>query len=270
MNVVVPLDRERQRDLVQDVGDLAATCWPSISAGTTGSVPQASSVDAVARAATRWAPVIGSNESWSMIERRTRRPLLGLVIGLEPSQFMRADDRLRQRDAVEVRVGRDREVDVDRRARPGCPRAWRRPSRARAPGDSSARSERLVTVPLIRPSTSRSAAVDVGARGAAPRRGSCAASRTRPRGRGRATGRPGARRGRRRCRRRTCRRSSASPAGRRPSTRSWKVARDGAEDAEVGLGRRRVGARRAADDRDLVDDDVRAAQQRPDPERRRP
>ena len=133
-------------------------------------------------------------------------------------------------------------------------------------GASSVRSEVLVSVPWIRPSSSRRSASIAGATALASARtvrsepNPTARSRTRD-GLPWRTSRP-----------------EPGPAAEHVAVhrrREQRVARDGelegrargAEDAEVRLGDRLVRARGAAHDRDLVDDDVGAAQERADPER---
>ena len=198
-----------------------------------------------------------------MIERRTRRPLLRLVEA-RAVEAHRADDLLGQREA-EVRVGRDREVDVDGRAgrdvlelgggRPEHER--RRLERpVRAVGDGAGD---LAVRQLER-------RLDDGARGAAlgphgPQRAEpdLEVADARRRALEHVEAGAGAAAEHVAVHRRGEQRVAVDAQLERRARR--------AEDAEVRLGRRLVGARRAADDRDLVDDDVRAAQQRADAER---
>ena len=85
----------------------SCTCWPSIVAGRTGSVPQASS-GCCPRAARTGQPVTGSNESWSMIERRTRRRC-SASLRLEPSKLI-GPTTFSDSGKPKLRVGRDRQV----------------------------------------------------------------------------------------------------------------------------------------------------------------
>ena len=159
----------------------------------------------------------------------------------------RAEDALRERDPVE-RVGVDRQVDLDGRAGRDVLEPAR-PSPTTSAGGLERPVERLVTVPLSWPSTSRRSAVTSGP--VALRLGADRPDRAEPdrRGRGRATGRPGARRGRRavpppKTSPFIGAARSASPGDRAPGR--WRA---------IGLNTPRydwvvppVGARRAADD----------------------
>ena len=200
-----------------------------------------------------------------MIDAPDQRPLL-CVRDLAAVPVERADDRVRERRPVE-QVAAQREVDVDRLAGREVLRASTAEDaeherrRDRASGSSS-----FVIVPLIWPSVEpqvrghrraggaglgadRAQRAEPDAQVAHPRRvalehvevaAAAAAEHVAVHRRGE-QGVPG-----------------DAQLVRRPR---------GAEDPEVGLRGRGVGARGTADDRDLVEDHVRAAQQRADPER---
>ena len=134
------------------------TCWPSISAARRGRRPRRGAWRC-RRGATREP---GDRVERELVDDRAadQRSLLGLVqAGRRPSRH-RADDALGQRDPVDWLAASGRSTSRWRRAR--CRRAGPPTSRGRWRRDSSVPSTALVTVPLSRPSSSRSSAATSG------------------------------------------------------------------------------------------------------------
>ena len=115
---------------------------------------------------------LGSNESWSMIERRTRRRC-SASLRLEPSKFIGPTTFSDSGKPRFVFVVGELDVTV---APAGMSSSLAAADRGRGPATRAPRSERLVTVPVIRPSASRSAASTTGP-SRCPRPAPCAASR---------------------------------------------------------------------------------------------
>ena len=136
------------------------TRTPSISIGTTGSWPQASSTGE-SDANDDWKPVIGSNESWSRIERRTS---LRCSASFEmPPLKSHAIWPTTRSDSDAWLSGFVVSVRLTSAVAPGA-RSLRFADEApntRA-GATSVRSERLVTVPTILLFSSRRSAVTLG------------------------------------------------------------------------------------------------------------